>query len=365
MKRLLVALLLVASLGIAAPAHAETNGGTRIMPLGDSITDGFNVPGGYRINLWQSLAGSGQQVDFVGGQFNGPGDLGDHDHEGHPGWRIDEIAANVSGWVAGTAPRTVLLHIGTNDIIQNFDLAGAPGRLSGLIDRITAAAPGADVFVASITPLADPGREVHVNEYNATIPGIVAGKGSRVHFVDMHAALSVADLADGVHPNRGGYDRMAAVWAAALGAGLTSLRVTTPGFTDRYLRHQNGLAVTSPVISQLDRDDATFRVVPGLAAAGCSSFESRNFPGYFLRHQNGRVRISLNDGSALLRADATWCASSAAGGVRLAAYNFPGSFLRHINSEVWLATPGGPNAWDNPASFVPDTTWALESPWSP
>ncbi|WP_460494999.1 GDSL-type esterase/lipase family protein [Dactylosporangium cerinum] len=67
------------------------------------------------------------------------------------------MSANVAGWVAGTAPRAVLLHIGTNDVIQNFDLAGAPGRLSGLIDRITSAAPGADVFVASITPLADPG----------------------------------------------------------------------------------------------------------------------------------------------------------------------------------------------------------------
>lgn len=31
------------------PAVAESNGGVRVMPLGDSITEGTPVPGGYRI----------------------------------------------------------------------------------------------------------------------------------------------------------------------------------------------------------------------------------------------------------------------------------------------------------------------------
>ena len=53
----------------------------------------------------------------------------------------------------------MLLHIGTNDILQNHNVAGAPGRLSALIDRITAAAPSADVFVATIIPLANGGQE--------------------------------------------------------------------------------------------------------------------------------------------------------------------------------------------------------------
>ncbi|MEU8385436.1 hypothetical protein AB0C32_40560, partial [Streptosporangium sp. NPDC048865] len=33
-------------------------GGVRVMPLGDSITDGFNVPGGYRVDLWQRMVRS-------------------------------------------------------------------------------------------------------------------------------------------------------------------------------------------------------------------------------------------------------------------------------------------------------------------
>src|SRR5688572_3230414 len=89
------AALLAATLSAAVPATAESNGGTRVMPLGDSITEGTQVPGGYRIGLWQRFGGGNYRVDLVGSQFNGPASLGDHDHEGHPGWRIDQIDANI------------------------------------------------------------------------------------------------------------------------------------------------------------------------------------------------------------------------------------------------------------------------------
>jgi lysophospholipase L1-like esterase len=189
------------------------------MPLGDSITEGTQVSGGYRIGLWQRLAAAGYRVDLVGSQFNGPGSLGDHDHEGHPGWRIDQVDGSVTGWVRATTPRTVLLHLGTNDILQNFNVAGAPGRLSTLIDHITAAAPAADVFVATLIPLSSASQEAAARTFNAALPGIVQSRvsaGKRVHLVDMHAALTTADLIDGIHPTAGGYDKMAAVWYAAL-----------------------------------------------------------------------------------------------------------------------------------------------------
>jgi lysophospholipase L1-like esterase len=222
LRRLIVcaaAALAGAALLPTAPAVAESNGGTRVMPLGDSITEGTQVPGGYRIGLWQRLSGANYRVDFVGSQFNGPGQLGDHDHEGHPGWRIDQIDASIVSWLNSTNPRTVLLHIGTNDVLQNRDLPNAPARLSALVDRITATAPNADVLVASITPLTDAGQESNARAYNATIPGMVQSKrnaGKRVHYVDMHSALTTADLIDGVHPTATGYDKMAATWYNAL-----------------------------------------------------------------------------------------------------------------------------------------------------
>ncbi len=212
-----------------APAQAESNGGVRIMPLGDSITDGFNVPGGYRINLWQRAVAGGYTVDFVGSAFNGPAGLGDHDHEGHSGWRIDELDANITGWLRASSPRTVLLHIGTNDIGQNHDVANAPARLSTLLDHIRTLAPAAEVFVAQIIPTSNAANETKTQTFNAALPGIVAQKGPRTHLVDMHSALTTADLADGLHPSAAGYDKMAARWFAALQSVPGSLQpVTTP-----------------------------------------------------------------------------------------------------------------------------------------
>ncbi len=209
----------VGLVGLVSPASAESTGGVKVMPLGDSITEGTQVPGGYRIGLWQRLTSGGYRVDFVGSQFNGPSTLGDHDHEGHPGWRIDQIDANIVGWLNSYQPHDVLLHIGTNDILQNFNVSAAPSRLSTLIDHITATVPGAEVFVAQIIPLANPNQENAVRTFNAAIPAIVQSKaaaGKHVHLVDQHSALTAADLTDGIHPTATGYDKMAGVWDNAL-----------------------------------------------------------------------------------------------------------------------------------------------------
>nr|WP_245594306.1 ricin-type beta-trefoil lectin domain protein [Actinospica robiniae] len=214
----LAACVTVLVLGTAT-ASAESNGGVKVMPLGDSITDGNAVPGGYRIGLWQRFVTAGYKVDFVGSLSNGPAGLGDHDHEGHSGWRIDQIDANITGWLNTYQPHTVLLHIGTNDVLQNYDVANAPNRLSALIDHITAAVPSAEVFVAQIIPLANASQNAEVRTFNAALPGIVSSKvaaGKHVHLVDMYDALTTADLSDGVHPNAAGYDKMAAVWYSAL-----------------------------------------------------------------------------------------------------------------------------------------------------
>jgi lysophospholipase L1-like esterase len=230
-----VAAVVAGTVGVATlPASAESNGGVRVMPLGDSITEGTQVPGGYRIGLWQRLAAGGYRNDFVGSQYNGPSNLGDHDHEGHPGWRIDQIDASITTWISRTTPRSVLLHIGTNDILQNYNVSGAPSRLGGLIDKITAAAPSADVFVATIIPLGNSGQESAARTFNAAIPGLVSSRaaaGRHVHLVDMHSALTTGDLIDGIHPTANGYDKMAARWFSALQAVPGSISTTTPSPT--------------------------------------------------------------------------------------------------------------------------------------
>jgi hypothetical protein len=149
---------------------------------------------------------------------------------------------------------------------------------------------------------------------------------------------------------------------------LQSFQVTTPGYTDRYLRHRDSLGETAAVDAGSDatlKQDATFRVVAGLADSSCYSFEARNFPGQYLRHSAYRIRKDARDGSALFDRDATFCARGGLGGpgVSLESLNLPGRYIRHYNAEVWLANASGSNAWDNPASFAADATWSAAAPW--
>ncbi|NUR59933.1 MAG: GDSL family lipase [Catenulispora sp.] len=251
---LALAIGLAATTGVQTAA-AESNGGVKVMPLGDSITDGYTVPGGYRIGLWQRFVSGKYTVDFVGSQSNGPSSLGDHDHEGHSGWRIDQIDANVVGWLNTYQPHTVLLHIGTNDILQNNDVANAPNRLSALIDHITATVPTAEVFVAQIIPIGNSGQDAEVKTYNAAIPGIVSSKvsaGKHVHVVNLHDALTWSDLVDQVHPNAGGYDKMAATWYSALQSvsGSIGRPGSTGGTTSAITGVASGRCVDVPGATQ-------------------------------------------------------------------------------------------------------------------
>lgn len=147
---------------------------------------------------------------------------------------------------------------------------------------------------------------------------------------------------------------------------VRSFRVTTPGFTDRYLRHADSLARTDVLTgASADgaRQDASFRTVAGLADPRCYSFESVNLPGRYLRHSAGRVRLDAPTGGSFA-ADATWCARTglAAGGTSYESLNFPGAYLRHYADNVYLARSGGPNPWDTASSFAADATWNTGEP---
>ncbi|GAB3447201.1 AbfB domain-containing protein [Actinophytocola sediminis] len=149
-----------------------------------------------------------------------------------------------------------------------------------------------------------------------------------------------------------------------------SLRVTTPGFTDRYLRHQDSLARTDVVTSASSavlKSDATFVVRRGLADPSCYSFEARNFPGSYLRHQSFRVRLAGTENSDVYRKDATFCAQpgSSAGSVRLTSINELGTNMRHYAEEVWVASSGGAHIYDNPSSYDVDVSWSVAAAWTP
>jgi hypothetical protein len=203
----------------------------RIMPLGDSLTDGSNtVAGAYRISLERQLIAGKFDFNFVGSLANGP--LESRQHEGHNGFRIDQILDGVTpspggkGWLSKAKPDDVLLMVGTNDILQDYQLDTAPDRLSSLLDEITTVLPNANVLVASVPPLVDPTDNAQAQAYNSAIPGIVAAEqsqGRRVSFVDVNASLDISDVAvDGVHLGSTGYAKVGNAWYRALSTVLPS-----------------------------------------------------------------------------------------------------------------------------------------------
>jgi lysophospholipase L1-like esterase len=201
------------------------------MPLGDSLTHGHDLAGGYRVKLAMLLDRDGDlDVAFVGSQRNGSRTASGRDHEGHPGFRIDEIAASVDGWLRRNTPDIVLLMIGTNDVVQDYDLDDAPARLGDLIDRITTTAPQAGAIVASIPPIGGSPNRERVVAYNAEIPAVVearAGNGGGVSFVDINGVIELADLhTDHTHLNASGHCKAAGMWHAAIRAA-TGLRPTS------------------------------------------------------------------------------------------------------------------------------------------
>jgi lysophospholipase L1-like esterase len=195
----------------------------KIMPLGDSITYGQGAAGGYRAPLYQLLAGTNFNVKFVGSQKNNPTSwLPSTDHEGHSGYRIDQITSGFLGWVSAVAsPDIILLLIGTNDYGQQYATPSATNRLDRLIWHIATNRPNAKLIVGNLVLRTD--NSTYENQiqtgFNRFVPGIVnshAALGHRVSFVDMHAALGASDLIDGLHPNQSGYNKMAAAWSKAI-----------------------------------------------------------------------------------------------------------------------------------------------------
>lgn len=197
-------------------------GDCKVLPLGDSIT--FGTPtnnGGYRVELFSKAIADNKHMTFVGSQMNGPamvaGKPFPKNNEGYPGWTISQIDGIANNMKAlKDAPHIVLLHIGTNDMVQGAN--GAPMRLGKLVDDIVAVLPSSLVAVSSIIPLSSGGSAV--TTYNQAVPGIVqerANAGKHVIYVDQFKDFPTSELTDGVHPDDAkGYPRMGDVWYAAI-----------------------------------------------------------------------------------------------------------------------------------------------------
>ncbi len=228
--------------GVAYTPCPSNGSACIVMPLGDSITDGFPFEnGGYRVELFHQAVQGATPITFVGRNLNGPttvdGRPFPRNHEGYSGFTIDTgpghsgISPLVDAGISMFRPNIILLHIGTNDVNGNLDLANAPTRLGALIDRMTSDSPTTLVVVAQIIPTTNDNTNVAIRAYNAAIPALVqqrASAGKHVMLLDMYtlfasrADFKTALMNDSLHPNVAGYAAMGDAWYASIRAALTN-----------------------------------------------------------------------------------------------------------------------------------------------
>jgi len=208
----------------ASAASPQAPTPIRIMPLGDSITYGTNSTGtvGYRRPLYQLLIGAGHNVDFVGSQTDGSPEDFDRNHEGHRGWRADQIRDGITGWLNSTPADVVLLHIGTNDITQGQGATSTAADIGQILDNINTWETTHNQIWVVLARIIN--RNDSLSGVTTTLNGLIqaladtriAG-GDKIVVVDMESALSYpGDLSDTLHPNDTGYGKMAAIWFAGI-----------------------------------------------------------------------------------------------------------------------------------------------------
>jgi lysophospholipase L1-like esterase len=318
----------------------------RLMPIGDSITSGFQGTNnnGYRGTLYNSLVSQGHQTDFVGGVRDG--NTFDPDHEGRSGWRIDQVAAQLNGALSNYQPNIVTLHIGSNDMGQNHQVSTAPNRLASMIDQILTGAPGVTVVVSQLTPNSDPAVQARINAYNSQMPGIVQARvnaGKKVYLINMNS-LNTGDLKDGLHPNDAGYQKMANAWAGGIQQVIANGWVTNIPFA--------GVYQIQSVSSGQSLDVSGASTANGAAVVQWPYVGARNQLWNFIPTSNGYYQIkSANSGLDLNVSGASttngglivqWPFGSGNNDQWLPTRNADGSYtFRNRNSGLLLDNPGG------------------------
>ena len=213
-------LLLPGSRLLADPATVA-----RIMLLGDSITWGVvgsDPVGGFRDDLDSLLQVVQMEFDFVGTLHDGVGF--DADHEGHPGYTVDMILADIDSFLFQENPEMVLIHLGTNDISANQGVTGTLYELDSLLARIYDYRADLTVHLCGIIPRTD-SKDGQVTELNAGILDLAGGwesAGYFITYVDQNGAFKanpdwqVEYMYDDVHPSNEGYAVMAQTYFDSL-----------------------------------------------------------------------------------------------------------------------------------------------------
>jgi len=225
------------------------NSEIKIMPVGDSITNGDGEQGGYRKYLYKELTEMGYtRIDMVGpngkNSASANGITYDDNHAGFSGYQIKEVP----GWgqqqggrgslynelknndaVKKAQPDIILLMIGTNDLTANRSMDACASDLRAVLDYMLADMPSDSViFLASVPEhTAYGGNPNEIANYNSTVNSVAdeySAKGKNVRFADVHGCLDgMNDIgSDQLHPNGKGYEKIGKFFAGVIDEYVSS-----------------------------------------------------------------------------------------------------------------------------------------------
>jgi len=196
----------------------------KILPFGDSITQGGLGYPSYRRALWLKLQEAGYSVDFVGGQNEFASEVSielqdfDLDHEGRWAWEAGELSANIATWLLNYDVDIALIHAGTNDIDRGQSNASTLDELGGIISKLRTDNPNVIILLATLIPM----QMLDTASFNTELKAWASTQDSPtspVVVVDQYSGYNaLTDNYDNYHPNSIGERKMATRWFDALQA---------------------------------------------------------------------------------------------------------------------------------------------------
>ena len=237
----------------AAPTSTAITTGRmlKIMPIGDSITYGYPVVGGYRKQLLQDLSNGGYQVHMVGRAGYNSTSMAEPLHEGWPGKTVEYLRDSVVDFsLPAYQPDLILLMIGTNNLAwggkTQTDVDNALSAYDGLLAKINTLAPNATVIVSPILPIQGTDLPTVYNQALHNRVNALASQGRQIYWCGQMSNITLAQLDDGVHPGAGAYSQMGDAWYAAIQSVTSgsSGNVASPNFTPAAGSYSSAQAVT-------------------------------------------------------------------------------------------------------------------------
>ncbi len=194
----------------------------RIMPVGDSITEGGSTFSVYRYPLYQKLTNAQYSFEYVGSKSTTTNGIVLY-HEGYSGQNAEYICGVLSNTFPAHPADIVLIHAGHNHFYDEVP-PPVPGIISAtesMIATCRGVNPHVIILLAQVITSSKLPKYSYIPELNTNLYNLAASLNTPdqpVIIVNQADGWDPVNdtISDGVHPNEGGAEKMGQHWYDAL-----------------------------------------------------------------------------------------------------------------------------------------------------